>query len=287
MTMTGSAKLAGIIGWPIGQSLSPRIHGSWIAEYGLDAAYVPLAVRPQDFAAVVNGLRLAGFKGVNVTVPHKEAAFALAERHDGAAEFAGAANVLLFYEDGIEARNTDTFGLSASIVESLGAAAVKGNPVAIWGTGGAARAAAAALTQLGASQVRLLGRNLAHANTLVMQLAPKLSAPLVGLGFGDWNDAAKDIVLLVNATSAGMKGAPSVDLPLDALPKNAAVLDVVYNPLRTPLLVRAEALGLRTIDGLGMLLHQAAPSFEAFFDVTPQVSAALRRTMELALADGR
>jgi len=285
--MNGTGKLAGILGWPITQSLSPRMHGAWIEEYGVNGAYVPFAVRPEDFWTVVNALKLAGFKGVNVTVPHKEAAFALAARHDAAAQTIGAANLLLFGEDGIEARNTDVLGLGASVVESLGAKAVKSRPVAVWGTGGAARAAIAALSLLGASQVRILGRNRARAGNLAAALTPHVGAALAGLGLEDWAEAGRGIALLVNATSAGMNGTPSIDLPLDVMPGDAAVLDAVYNPLRTELLGRAAQRGLRTIDGLGMLMHQAVPAFEALFGVRPKVDARLRRILEEALARGR
>ncbi len=287
MNITGAAKLAGVVGWPISHSLSPRLHGYWIREYSLDAAYVPLAIRKEDFAAALNGLRRAGFKGVNVTVPHKEAAFALADRCDHAAEVAGAANLLLFGEDGIEARNTDPTGLCASLREGMDASALKGAKAAIWGAGGMARAACCALSELGVSEIRILNRNLGRAQSLAASVAPKIKARLVPMGFDGWIGAGKDVALLVHATSAGMSGTPSVDLPLDPLPKDALVVDGVYNPLETGLLARARACGLKTIDGLGMLMHQAVPAFAAFYGVEPEVSAALRSMLEEALEHGR
>lgn len=279
MNITGSAKLAGVLGWPVAQSLSPRMHSYWIEEYSIDGAYVPLPVRQQDFAIVVNGLKLAGFRGVNVTVPHKEAAFALADRSDRAAKGTGAANLLLFAADGVEARNTDTYGLHASLCESLGADVLKGRTVALWGAGGFARAAVCVLSDLGAAEIRILNREKARAGNLITALASGTKAKLVGLGFEDWQQAGKDIALLVNATSTGMKN-PSIDLPLDILPNTAAVLDAVYNPLETGLLARARARGLRAIDGLGILMHQAVPSFAAFYGVEPKVTAVLRSTLE-------
>jgi len=287
MNITGSAKLAGIVGWPIGHSMSPRLHGHWIEEYGIDAAYVPLAVRREDFSTAVNGLRLAGFRGINVTVPHKEAAFALADRCDATAEIAGAANLLLFGERGIEARNTDAAGLSAALLENVHADSFKGRPAVIWGAGGMARAAVCALSDLGASEIHILNRNKARAESLAAALASRTAARLVAAGFEDWGRAGKDAALLVNATSAGMKDVPSLALPLDVLPASAAVFDAVYNPLETGLLAQARARGLRAIDGLGMLMHQAVPAFVAFFGVEPKITTALKRVLEEALGRGQ
>jgi shikimate dehydrogenase len=287
MNITGSAKLAGVVGWPIAHSLSPRLHGYWIEECGIDAAYVPLAVRREDFTAVMKGLRLAGFRGVNITVPHKEAAFALADRCDAAADIAGAANILLFEDDGVEARNTDAAGLTAALIESLGISAFKGRPAVILGAGGMARAAVCALSDLGASEIRILNRNKARAESLAAALASRTAAKLSCASFEGWDRAASDASLLVNATSAGMKAAPSLDLRLDVLPGDAAVFDSVYNPLETKLLVQAKARGLRAIDGLGMLMHQAASAFAAFFGVEPKITAELRSVLEEALGRGR
>jgi len=286
MTISGAAKLAGVVGWPVAHSLSPRLHACWIEQYGADAAYLPLAVRPEDFAVAINGLRLAGFRGVNVTIPHKEAAFALADRCDAAAEVAGAANLLLFTEDGIEARNLDAAGLAAALNESLGTGALKGRPAIILGAGGMARAAICALSDLGVSEIRILNRNKARAESLAAALVSTVKTRLSGAGLEDWHHAAGDARLLVNATSAGMKGAPPLDLKLDVLPGDAAVFDAVYNPLETQLLARAKARGLRTVDGLGMLMNQAVPAFKAFFGVEPKVTPALRRVLEEALKHG-
>lgn len=282
MNITGSAKLAGVIGWPIAHSLSPCMHNHWIDAYGIDAAYVPLPVRPQDFAVVANALKQAGFRGLNVTVPHKEAAFAIADHCDPTAQAAGAANLLIFTSDGIEARNTDTYGLAASLRESLGAEIVRGQAAAIWGAGGMARSAILALSGMGASEVRILNRNKTRAIDLAAELAPLTSAKLIGTGLDSWKDAVQHVTLLVNATSAGMES-PSLDLPLDVLPAKAAVFDAVYNPLETGLLKKAKKLGLTTVDGLGLLMHQAVPSFAAFYGIEAKVSPALRTLLEDAL----
>ncbi|MBS0470037.1 MAG: shikimate dehydrogenase [Proteobacteria bacterium] len=282
MSLTGAAKLAGIMGWPVSQAFSPRLHGYWLNEMGIDGALVPLPVKPEDFSIVLRGLMKASFKGCSVTIPHKEAAFAICHRSDLAARAAGAANLLIFHDDGsIEGRNTDATGLAESLREALGADGVRGKTVVLLGAGGAARAAVVALHMLGAAEIRILNRTRGRAdqiaNALSGQVSPKLSVT------EDWAASAKDAALVVHTTSAGMKGAPSLDLDLARLPKTATVCDIVYNPLETPLLARARALGLKTVDGLGMLMHQGVPAFEAFFGVAPIVTAGLRQHLEEGL----
>jgi shikimate dehydrogenase len=283
VTLTGKAKLAGIIGWPVTLSLSPVLHGHWLSEYGIDGAMVPLAARVEDFTAVIDGARRAGFKGVNVTVPHKEAAFALAHKVDDAARAAGAANLLVFREDGIEGRNTDALGLAESLRESIGA--LEGKSVVLLGAGGAARGAILALEMLGAGKIHLLNRDAHRAKTLASSLSRQVRAPVEPGGLGDWRTVAGDAALVVNSTSAGMGAIPPLELDLSLLPKSAAVCDIVYSPLETKLLKDAAARGHKTIDGLGMLMHQAAPSFEAFFGVRPKVTPALRALLERVLRE--
>lgn len=284
MNLTGAARIAGIMGWPVSQAFSPRLHGFWLNEMGIDGALVPLAVKPEDFSTVVRGLMKAGFKGSSVTIPHKEAAFALAHDCDLAARAAGAVNLLIFHENGrIEGRNTDATGLAASLRENLGANFVRGKPAVLLGAGGAARAAVVALHDLGASEVRILNRTRSRAEQLADALAKEVTPKLVVLDDADWPKAASGAALLVHTTSAGMKGAPSLDLDLSALPKDAAVCDIVYNPLETPLLKQARTARLRTVDGLGMLMHQGVPAFEAFFGVRPNVTPGLRAHLEEAL----
>ncbi|HTO40064.1 MAG TPA: hypothetical protein VL026_03745, partial [Rhizomicrobium sp.] len=221
-------------------------------------------------------------RGVNLTIPHKEAAYALAHRVDDAARAAGAVNLLIFHDDGsLEGRNTDAEGLAASL--TAGGIALNGAPAVLLGAGGAARAAILSLDQLGAGEIRILSRNPTSGKTLAAALAPFVKARLIPAPFSDWPTAARDTKLLVNATSAGMKGQPPLDLPLDPLPKDAAVTDLIYNPLTTDLLARAKARGHVTIDGLGMLMHQAAPSFAAFYGITPTVTPHLRADLEQAL----
>jgi shikimate dehydrogenase len=283
--MSGKAKLAGVIGWPVAQSLSPRLHSHWLKEYNIEGSFLPIPMRREDFSSELRGLQLAGFSGVSVTVPHKEAAFAIAHRFDAAAKAAGAVNQLIFHADRtIEGLNTDAPGLAANLREN--GVSLAGKPTILLGAGGAARAAVLALTELGASEIRILNRDKHRADILVSNLSSSCDVDLVPMALDDWRKVAGDTALVVNATSAGMKDTPSLDVALEALPKTAVVCDIVYNPLETGLLKRARALHLKTIDGLGMLMHQAVPAFKAFFGVEPKVTSALRRELEKALADG-
>lgn len=286
MSISGKARLAGVIGDPISHSLSPRLHTHWLETYGVDGAYVPLKVARESFAVALHALRLAGFVGLNVTVPHKEAAFALADHVDDAARAAGAVNLLIFRGGRIEGRNTDSAGLSASLGEQLGAEALRGKAVALIGAGGAARAAIIALDSLGAKEIRIVARNAARADGLARAMKAGAKASLQSFSFDDWNTAASGIALLVNATSAGMRGQAPLTLSLDPLPRDAAVCDIVYNPLETALLATARARGHTTVDGLGMLMQQAVPAFEAFYGVRPQVTPALRTLLEGTLNGG-
>jgi shikimate dehydrogenase len=272
------------MGWPVAQAFSPRLHGFWLNELQIDGALVPLAVKPEDFSTVVRGLMKAGFRGSSVTIPHKEAAFALCHTTDLAARAAGAVNLMIFHDDGrIEGQNTDATGLAASLREKLGDGFVRGKRAVVLGAGGAARAAIVALHDLGASEICILNRTRARADQVAAALAGQVKPKLVVDNDSGWAKAAKDAALVIHATSAGMKGAPSLNIDLGVLPKGAAVCDIVYNPLETPLLARARTAGLRTVDGLGMLMHQGVPAFAAFFGVAPRVTPALRAHLEEAL----
>ncbi|HEY1707615.1 MAG TPA: shikimate dehydrogenase [Rhizomicrobium sp.] len=280
MNLTGAARLAGIAGWPVAHSLSPRLHGHWLAKHKIDGAYVPMPVSREGFASVLNALQAIGFAGINVTVPHKEAAFALAHEVDDAARAAGAANLLVFREGRILGRNTDAPGFAAALKQALGAKVVRNQAAVVLGAGGAARAVVLALSSLGAVEIRIVNRVRHRAEMLAATMKPFVQAKLTVV---DRVDATDDAALLVNATSAGMHGNAPLDIPLEALPKSAAVCDIVYNPLETDLLKYARTQGHRTVDGLGMLMHQAVPSFEAFFGVRPKVTPALRKLLEAAL----
>lgn len=283
MTHATHDKIAGVIGWPVDHSLSPDLHGYWLREFEIAGAYVRLAVAREDFSVSLRGLERSGFVGVNVTVPHKEAAFALAHDLDEIAASAGAVNLLLFENGRYVGRNTDVEGLAASVGASLGAAFVNGATVTVLGTGGAARAAVLAAERLHAGEVVVLGRQAARADALVNALRPGIRARVIARTFEDWPQTAAQTQLLVNATSAGMKTNAPLGLDLDPLPGSAGVCDLVYNPLDTALLSAARARGLRTVDGLGMLMHQGVSSFEAFYGVRPAVTFALRLGLEETL----
>ncbi len=266
--LSGHARLAGVLGWPIAHSRSPRLHGLWLERHGLDGAYLPLPVRPERFAAAVRALADLGFRGANVTIPHKEAAFAVCDAVDRSAHRAGAVNTLVFREDGqIEGSNTDGFGFLENIRATLPRWSAADGPAVLLGAGGSARAIAAALLDAGCPRVTLVNRTRARAEAL----AKALGGPVAAAERPPLDDA----LLLVNTTSLGMQGQPPLDLDLAPLPPGAVVADIVYVPLETPLLARARARGLAAVGGLGMLLHQARPGFEAWFGVAPVVDAAL------------
>jgi shikimate dehydrogenase len=275
-------KLAGVIGWPVHQSLSPLMHTHWLRVHGIAGAYVPLAIRPEDFGRCVAILPLMGFAGVSVTVPHKQAAYALASELDEHASATGAVNTLVFAGGAVQGLNTDGRGFMASLAEDLGEDAAKLGPVVILGAGGAARGIVYALLRGGAPEIRIVNRTKGRAE----KLAADLGARVKVAEWGDWPRAFAGARLLVNTTSLGMTGKDRLDVSLEGLPQDAAVADIVYNPMETDLLRQAKTRGHRTMGGLGMLMHQAVPAFAAWFGVTPAVTQALRTEMEKALGRG-
>lgn len=286
MRLSGHGRIAGVVGWPVAHSLSPHLHGFWLREYGVDGAYTPLPVRPHEFSVALNGLARSGFVGLNITVPHKEAAFALADECDRTAAATGAANIILFREGRVWAQNSDAEGLAASLAEELGVGAIRGETVAILGAGGASRAAILACDSLGAREIHLLNRTPARGKGVVELLTAHASATVTSNSLDQWPERAPKARLVINATSAGMRGSASPAISLDLLPRDAAVCDLVYNPLETPLLSDAKQRGLRVIDGLGMLMHQAVPAFESFYGIRPKASVSLRAHLEEALRGG-
>ena len=266
--LSGHARLAGVFGHPVTHSRSPRLHGFWLQRYGIDGAYIPLGVAPGGFGAAVRALVDLGFRGANVTIPHKLAAFEICDAVAPFARRAGAVNTLIFRDGWIEGSNTDGFGFLESIREAASGWRADAGPAVLLGAGGAARAIAAALLDAGAPRVTLVNRTAAKAEAL----ARDLGGPIHVADRAPLEDAA----LLVNTTSLGMQGQPGLEVDLAPLPASAVVADIVYVPLETRLLAAARARGLVAVDGLGMLLHQARPGFEAWFGVAPQVDQALR-----------
>ncbi|MDX5365828.1 MAG: shikimate dehydrogenase [Alphaproteobacteria bacterium] len=270
-----------VIGWPIAHSRSPVIHNHWIAAYRIaDAEYVRFAVEPEGAGEKIRNLSALGYIGANVTVPHKEVAFAALGRHDAVARRLKAVNTIVTLPDGtLEGRNTDGYGFIANLKDRAPLWRADAGPAVLFGAGGAARAIAAALEDEGAPEIRIVNRTPSRAEALARDL--DLRNALI-FADADATRALAGASLLVNTTTLGMKGESDADLDLSPLPESALVTDIVYTPLETGLLRRAREAGHEVVDGLGMLLHQAVPGFEAWFGVRPEVTDELRR---LVLAD--
>jgi shikimate dehydrogenase len=265
---------AGVLGWPIAHSLSPRLHRYWLLEHGIDGTYDAFAVEPDDLLPTLKGLKEKGIVGVNLTIPHKIAACGIVDTLTPEAKRIGAINLVTVDAEGrLHGRNTDVFGFEQNLRAAGYTPATK--TAFVLGAGGACRAVLVALQNMGFSEIRLANRTKEKAESL----AKELSTPTASIVPLDWQsapNALETVDLLVNATSLGMTGQPPLEFSLDALSPQATVTDIVYSPLETDLLRRAKQRGCRAIDGLGMLLHQARPAFQAFFGPDPQVTEALR-----------
>ncbi len=273
MILSGKAKIAGIFGWPIAHSRSPRLHGFWLDRHGIDGTYIPLAVTPENFAAAFRALPALGFRGVNITVPHKEAALARCDTVDAQARRIGAVNTVVVDASGrLIGSNTDAFGFIESVRRSATWDATSG-PAVVLGAGGAARAIVVALLDAGVPALRVTNRTRARAESLAAELGGAIQV----IDWEDRTEALAGAALVVNTTTLGMQGHEPLALDLARLPTTAVVTDIVYTPLQTPLLRDAAARGNQTVDGLGMLLYQAQPGFEKWFGVRPEVDDALRR----------
>jgi shikimate dehydrogenase len=272
--------LAGVMGWPIMHSRSPRLHGYWLAHYGLTGAYLPLAIQASGLDAALRALPALGFSGCNLTIPHKEAALRIVDEVSPLARRIGAVNCIVVRADGsLEGRNYDAFGFIESLRERAPDLRFGAGPAVVIGAGGASRAILAGLMDEGAPEIRLVNRSSERAQAL----AGEFGGCIRVVPWGERAGALEGAAILVNTTSQGMVGEAPLDLPLDALPVSALVVDIVYVPLETPLLASARARGNRTVDGLGMLLHQGRPAFEAWFGVDPQVTPELRARIEATL----
>jgi shikimate dehydrogenase len=284
MRITGSTRLAGIMGWPVAHSRSPVLHGFWLAVTGIDGAYVPLPVRPDNIAQALRALPILGFRGCNLTIPHKQVALSVVDRVDPFARRIGAINTIIVAADGtLEGLNTDAFGFREGLREAVPGWNPRSGPAVIFGAGGAARAVVAALTDAGVEEVRIVNRTLTRAEAVARDLA----APSTRITVHSWGETGvvqRDAGILVNTTSLGMTGQPPLLIDLCVLPLSAPVVDIVYVPLETGLLVAAQRRGHPVVDGLGMLLHQGRPGFEAWFGVAPRVTAELRAAIIDSLA---
>jgi shikimate dehydrogenase len=265
--------LAGVIGSPIAHSRSPALHGYWLRRYGIKGHYIPMDIAQADLREALHFLPKLGFVGLNVTIPHKETVLGLADIVTDRAALIGAANTLIFRKDGkIFADNTDGSGFIANLRQEAPQWQSMAGPAALFGAGGAARAVIAALIEVGVPEIRVANRTRARAEALRSDFGAKVMVH-------EWVQAAtmlEDATTVVNTTALGMTGKPEFHLPLDALNPQALVTDLVYTPLRTAFLQEAAAAGCTVVDGLGMLLHQAAPGFERWFGQRPEVDAATR-----------
>lgn len=267
--LSAHARVAGIIGWPVGHSRSPRLHGYWLEKHGIDGAYIPLPIPPEHFRDSVRGLMHAGFAGANVTIPHKLAAFEVCDTVDDTARRAGAVNTLTFQDGKITGTNTDGWGFIANL--RAHGVDPKAGPVLLLGAGGGARAITAALLAEG-TKVSIANRTAARAEQLVHDLPGAAILPW------EQRDAAvADHVLVINTTALGMEGKDALRLDLSRAAAATAVADIVYVPLETPLLRDAKSRGLTAVEGLGMLLYQGIPGFHAWFGIEPTVDDDLRR----------
>lgn len=280
--MADSARfhLAAVMGWPVMHSRSPLLHGYWMQQLGLAGAYLPLAIRPEGLAAALRALHPLGFAGCNLTIPHKREALAIVDEVDDVARRIGAISCVVVRPDGsLSGSNNDCFGFVESIKAEIAGWRADAGPAVVLGAGGGSRAICYGLAQEGAPEIRLVNRTLATAQAL----AAEFGAPIAAVPWEERHAALAGAALVVNTTSAGMVGQPPLDLALDALPPTALAADIVYTPLETPFLAAARARGSRTINGLGMLLHQARPAWRAWFGIETQVTPELRALIERSL----
>jgi shikimate dehydrogenase len=275
--MTGAAiPLAGVIGHPVAHSKSPRLHAHWLRALGIRGHYVPMDVAPADLETVLRTLPKAGFVGANVTIPHKERMLEIADLVTDRATLIGAANTVIFRGDGkIHADNTDGYGFIENIRQSAPEWEASAGPAVVLGAGGAARAVIVALREAGVPEIVICNRTRARADRLKQEFGTRLRVE-------DWVQAGnvlEEAATVVNTTSLGMVGHPELRVPLDGLRPGTVVNDLVYAPLQTRLLRVAAQMGCVTVDGLGMLIHQAVPGFERWFGMRPVVDAATREAL--------
>ncbi len=289
MTETHIQKVAGVMGWPISHSLSPRLHGYWISKYDIYACYDPWAVKPEYLERTLHALvkqcseEGQEFRGTNLTIPLKEVALDIVDKLDPVARRIGAVNTIVVEEDGqLSGRNTDAEGFCNSLLEHVEKSQLKDAAVSIIGAGGAARAVAVGLMDMGAASLKICNRSSERAVDLADHLGTIATAEI----WENRHDILAETDILVNTTSLGMRGQPELDLDLSALPENSLVTDIVYTPLKTNLLLEAESKGHKVVDGLGMLLHQARAGFKAWFDIDPEVDEGLRQHVLVGIETG-
>ena len=269
------------MGWPIMHSRSPLLHNYWIGKYGLKGTYVPLAIRPEGLPAALRALHPLGFAGCNLTIPLKQDAMKIVDEVDVTARRIGAMSCVIVRPDGsLAGTNNDWYGFVQNLKQSFPGWRADAGPVAVFGAGGGSRAVCYGLMQEGAREIRLLNRTFARAQAI----ADEFGGPITPLPWERRNDALEGVAMAVNTTSQGMSGQPALDVRLDKLPKIALVADIIYAPLETPFLAAARERGNRTLNGLGMLLHQGRPAWKAWFGVDVEVTQELRALLEESFA---
>jgi shikimate dehydrogenase len=277
MTHPDRFLLAGLMGFPVMHSRSPKLHNYWLAQHGLHGSYLPLAIKADGLSAALRALPALGFSGCNLTIPHKVAALGMVDRVDPLANRIGAMNCVVVAPDGsLEGQNHDAFGYIESIREAQPDWRADRGPIVVIGAGGGARAVLVSLIDQGAREIRLINRTPTRAQALERELG----VPIRALAWENREAALDGAAMLVNTTSQGMVGEPPLELSLDALPATALVSDIIYIPRETPLLAAARKRGNPSVNGLGMLLHQARPAFRAWFGIMPEVTPELRSMIE-------
>jgi shikimate dehydrogenase len=272
--------LAGVMGWPVMHSRSPMIHNYWLRQHDLAGTYVPLAIRPEGLAAALRSLHPLGFAGCNVTIPHKQEAMKIVDEVDAAARRIGAISCVTVRSDGsLAGSNNDAYGFIRNLRQEQPGWRADAGPVVVIGAGGGSRAVCYGLAQEGVKEIRLVNRTLARAKGV----ADEFGGPIKALPWEQRNEVLDGAAMVVNTTSQGMVGQPALDIRLDKLPKNALAADIIYIPLETPFLAAARQRGNRTVNGLGMLLHQGPLAWKLWFGIEPQVTPELRALVEKSL----
>ena len=280
MSHTERFFLAGLMGWPVMHSRSPKLHNYWFEQHGLAGTYVPLAIEPKNLEAALRSLAPLGFAGCNLTIPLKEAALPFVDEVDAQTRRIGASSCVVVRPNGsLLATNNDGYGYIEGILEADPAWRADAGPIVVIGSGGGSRAVVYSLAERGAREIRLFNRTFDRAKALEQEFG----APIRALPWEEREEALGDAAMVVNTTSQGMVGQPPLDLNLDKLPRAALVSDIVYIPRETPLLARARQRGNRTVNGLGMLLHQARPAWRAWFGIETKVTPELRALIEATI----
>jgi shikimate dehydrogenase len=268
--------MAGVIGWPVAHSRSPAIHNHWIHQYNLSGGYGQFPVDPKNLDIAIRGMQALGLAGCNITIPHKVAAMRCVDWIDPLAQRMGAINTIVVQADGaLHGFNNDGFGYIQSLREAQPSWQANTGPIVVLGAGGAARAIVVSLMDAGAQEIRILNRTRDKADALAQEFGSRITT----YEWQERHEALSECALLVNTTSLGMHGQEALEINLDQLPTSALVSDAIYIPLETPLLAQARHRGNTTVNGLGMLLHQARPAFQAWFGVMPEVTPELRQTI--------